>query len=104
MSQPARAVYELNVIVPGRQERIGGSLLGALAELIGSIGGGGLGPGGSAAKVTLQVIELSSDTCVLEMREFSETSQGVAELLASDLDQLDAETFASSWGIRRSPE
>jgi hypothetical protein len=96
---PARHVYELRVVDPTTGEQLWHSLTNLLEDLIlGALGDGG----GSifAEKVELRIVERENGHVVASMHA-SNDAQSLARLIADDLDRLDADQFATEWGIHK---
>jgi hypothetical protein len=94
----ARSIYDLHVIDPTTAERYQGHILTVIVELLAGLTAGTVG-GGSMMKLTLEVVDIRNGSTVLTMREDTETAHGLAELIETDLDRLDAAAFAREWGI-----
>jgi hypothetical protein len=98
----ARSIYELHVIDPTTAERYRGHILTVIAELLAGLTAGSVG-GGSMMKLTLEVVDIRNGSTVVTMRENTEAADGLAELIETDLDRLDAAAFAKEWGIKGEP-
>jgi hypothetical protein len=92
---PAREVYQLRVHDSGHHH-LGAAAIKFLESLVVSIVSGAPE---TVARVELDIVDVRTNTVVKSLSEFAGPGAGLGQLIADDLDRLDADAFAREWGI-----
>jgi hypothetical protein len=96
---PARKAYELRVAELSTDDQTRHTLVNVFSSfLLGPLGGRLENIPGA---VELHIVDLRNGNVVASMKA-GEDASSLAKLIATDLDRLDAEDFATEWGIDRS--
>lgn len=96
VSPPARSVYELKVAEPTSKQRRTRGLLSFVGEMVASRAYEAVGQGPDVY-VTIEILDRGSGAVMRTWAELPVTATGLAQEIESDLDRLDAGSFASKW-------
>jgi hypothetical protein len=92
----ARSRYQLRVIHP----HTGAHLVGELGDLLAALIAGTPSSSSVFIKVTLQVVDLRTDSIVATMRVTPDVASELTQSIGKDLDRLNPTAFAEEWGIK----
>jgi hypothetical protein len=99
VSSRARSVYELRVAQPTSKDRRKRGFLSFIGEMVASREYEAVGQG-PYVYVTIEVLDRDSGVVVRTWAELPVTAAGLAQEIESDLDRLDADSFASKWKLQ----
>jgi hypothetical protein len=95
VAEPARSLYDVRVlsVEPEEQAReaVTTFVRGAVEWILGGI------PGGQ--RVRVEIVDVDTGEGLLSFMEAPDNAELLRRKIASDLDRLDAATFAAEWGL-----
>jgi hypothetical protein len=95
----ARSVYDVRVLdcQPGETGRAW--FTGVLAALF-----SGGDSSGAAERVRVEIVVIDTGEPLMDWMEYPMPAEALKERIESDLNQMDADTFAAEWGLPTSSE
>jgi hypothetical protein len=100
VSPPARSVYEVKAAEPTDRDRRKRGFLSFVGEMVASRGDAAVAEG-PYVYVTIEILDRGSGAAMRTWAELPATASGLAQEIESDLDRLDADSFALKWKLEQ---